>query len=89
MKLFTVELTVEIVVVANDERDAADAAKNALHGRDIDDDCYETRATPMRYYPGTWDAKSIPFGEGDKADPDRNIAKWIELGAAPEYKVKP
>ncbi len=84
-KLFTVEVSVEIVVVAEDADDARLSALESL--RDVDSDQYQAHAAPMRHYPSTWDTKSIPYGDGDKEDMDRTVEKWIELGAAPEYKT--
>jgi len=43
---------------------------------------------PMSYLPSDWDLDAIPFGNREKSDPDRSVGKWIELGAAPEYKTK-
>jgi hypothetical protein len=87
MQLFTVELTTEIVVVAEDESDAIAHARESL--RDLDDDHYAAHAAPMRHMPSNWDLSCIPYGDGDPTDRDRKIGGWISLGAAPQYPVKP
>lgn len=86
-RLFTVELTAEIVVFAEDEHDARSAALDSL--RELDEDAFNAHAVPMRRLPSEWTSTSIPYGEGDPSDRDRTIQGWIDQGAAPEYEVKP
>jgi hypothetical protein len=85
-KLFTVRVWNEIVVVAEDEDDAQSVAISSL--RDVGTDGYSAHASPMRYLPARWEPNAIPYGDGDKAECDCTIRQWIELGAAPEYRVQ-
>jgi hypothetical protein len=83
-KLWTVTIEQEIVVVAENEADAEEAARDALGRHDVEPEV--SHARQMSHLPCDWDLKAIPFGEGNDAEPDRNIEGWIKLGAAPEYE---
>lgn len=81
-RLYTVTISQEIVVVAEDSNEAREVAEDAisdLYDWDIDD-------RPLRHLPGGWGLEAIPFGESPADDPDRTIAKWIEAGAGEEYR---
>lgn len=75
-KLYVVTVETEIVVVADDEADAVDAARDASIDFDLD-----YAAAPMRFLPWGWDGGEIPFGD---ADEERTVDEWIAAGAAPE-----
>ncbi len=80
-KLYTVTISAEVVVVAEDSNEAREVAEEAIHELydwDLDD-------RPLRYLPNGWELDAIPFGESPKDDPDRTIGKWIEAGAGEEY----
>lgn len=82
MKLFTVTIETEVVVIAEDKEEAEhEAARVALN------EDFECRATPMSHYPAGWHEDSIPFGDGDPEDPDRRVVQWITLGAAEELQA--
>lgn len=82
-QLYVVELTREVVVVAESQKEAEQVAL------DTPDDGSDASAQEMMHYPGDWDEDSIPFGKGDPKDPDRTVSEWIAMGAAPKYKVRP
>lgn len=82
LKLYTVTLSAEIVVLAESKEEAEDIA---LHGSDDAIDHLDADAQPMGHMPSDWDGSEIPFGECDEDAPDRTVGEWIELGAAPEY----
>lgn len=82
-KLYTVDIEIETVVVADSQEEAEALAMEAL--QDIDTLGYWTEALPLRVLPDGWDGTSIPFGHHEKEDPDRTVDQWAEAGAAPEY----
>ena len=74
MKLYTVEVSVEMVVIAKDEADAERIAKETFESHSVDDLGQESfHAAPMEYIgqlPAGWQADALPFGddpEGDRA----------------------
>ena len=89
MKLFTVELAIEVVCVARDESAAEDAVRKALRDGDLDHPEFSAMAQPMRHLPHKWDMKSVPFDDGTPDDGYRPLAEWIKFGAAPEFKETP
>lgn len=82
MQLFTVEITTEVVVVAESFADAVKQAKE-ISSLDTQDPSYV--ATEMATIPSDWDLEAIPFGRQDKDNPDKTIQQWIDDGAAPLY----
>lgn len=83
LRLFVVTFSAEMVVVAEDAegaREAADDARSEMSDRD-----YDIQAETMRHLPEDWGMESIPFGARAQDDAERSVARWIELGAAPEY----
>lgn len=80
-QLFVVQLTYEVVIVADDAA-AAERISNTEH---IDRGEADTVVRPLSYLPADWDKDSIPFGDRVEEDPDRTVGQWIELGAAPDY----
>jgi hypothetical protein len=89
MKLFTVELSIEVVCAARDESAAEDAARKALRDGDLDHPEFSAIAQPMRHLPQNWDMESVPFDDGTPDDKYRPLGAWFELGAAPEFKEAP
>ena len=83
-KLFTVQVTYEIIVVASD---AAAAERHATAEHVVDFGEPDVLAVPMSFLPADWDEDSIPFGDSDPAEPDRTIDGWMKLGAAPDYEA--
>ena len=83
LRLYTVTVETEVVVLASSESEAEYEARYAVR-HDVDD--LDAFAKPMRYMPGEWDRDAIPFGERDPAAPDRTIGQWIDAGAAPEFR---
>lgn len=75
-QLYVVRIETEIVVLAENEKEA----ENFARYESIDDtpDC---RATPMRYIPGTWDHESLVYG----AEGDQDLGTLIDQGLAPEF----
>ena len=85
-RLYTVTIETQIVVIASDSKDAEKAAKGAIgFGSDIDSDQYDINAREMRRLPSGWDLNAIPFGDGDKSDPNRTIQGWLDVGAGVFY----
>lgn len=75
-KLYSVTITGEVVVVADSIEDAERIAEH-----DVDHFDMQLSASADRhgfFMPYGWDDGSIPFGEGDKANPDKTIAEWKE-----------
>ena len=85
-RLFTARIWNEVVVIAEDERDAQSVAISSL--RDVESSSFGAHATPTRYLPEDWEPSTIPFGNDHKAERDLTIQNWIDIGAAPEYKAK-
>lgn len=83
-RLFTVTLEMEIVVVAESERDAEEGARDAI--KELDSYEFLTRAQPMRRLPSAWTLKALPWGDRDEDNPDRTVGQWVDLGAAPDFK---
>lgn len=87
MKLYTVRYEGEIVVLADDVREATKFGGDHELLRDLitSDDFGIDRVEQMIYLPGSWDLQAIPYGAHDDSDPDRTVGQWIGLGAAPAY----
>ncbi len=83
-QLYVVEITTEIVVLADDAKEAEALAFDEFRMNNIDD--FDMHATDMTYYPANWDDKAIPYGHREEDDPDRTIGEWIKLGAVPKFK---
>ena len=81
-RLFTVQVTFEIVVVADD---TASAKRHAAAESIADFGPPEISVVPLCYLPADWDEDSIPFGDEDSSEPDRTVGGWMMLGAAPDY----
>ena len=78
-KLFVVEIATEIVVFAEDKKDAEKIAAEAR--RDLSNSDFGFEAAPFRHMPCDWDASCQPFGASD----DKTIEQLVQQGAAPEY----
>jgi len=65
----------EVYVVADDERDANDAAEEAVYNHDVGVDTWATRANDAD--PEWLDA--LPFG-ADKDDPEWTVKEWLAAG---------
>jgi hypothetical protein len=83
MRLYNVVLSVEVVVLAENEDAASELAVESFD--EIDPDSFDSKARPMDSLPDGWDDKSIPLGDEDPEDPDRTVEEWAKLGAAPRY----
>lgn len=86
MKLYTVTLETEVVVVAEDEEGAERAAADALSEMGSYDLCFS--AQPLRFLPIGWDGKELPFPDPDLEIPEMDINGWIDAGAAPELTAR-
>lgn len=76
-QLFVVEIVREVLVVAETVSDAETLA------RDVNDcGTADVRASAMRYFPGDWDEKCIPWGNDDE-ELERTVGEWIAMGGAP------
>lgn len=78
-KLYTVTIEAEIVVLADSEEEAAEEAQDAMSELSSYD--YDIHAMPMRYLPGGWDRKTLPFGTED----DKTIQEWLDAGAGETF----
>jgi len=76
-KLYTVELTTCIVVLAKSIEEAEE--KGMFYGRYEEPD---SSASEMTHIPGDWELECIPYGD-DKEE--KTIKTLIEEGAAPAY----
>lgn len=85
MKLFSVTITTEIVVVAEDAHAAGDEARDVI--RELDYEEFQVHATLLRRLPGEWTMDSIPYGERDQPNPDRTIRGWVDADA--EHVMSP
>jgi len=87
-KLYNVDVTLSFVVLADDPHGAHRAAREVLedhgHARDLLDDA-PVVAGPFRRLPPGWSTNAVPYGHGDPVEPDRTVAGWVALGAAPEW----
>lgn len=83
-KLYTVMVEAEVVVLAENEEDAQDAAQEAIDDMGSYDLDYSVQ--PMLYLPCGWTGGEIPWGaqDDDSDEPERTVDAWIALGSAPE-----
>lgn len=81
LKLYTVVVRHELVVLAANEADAV--AIIPRWSRELPIPSVE--ANEMMTLPADMAGDEIPFGRTDPEDPDRSIDEWIERGAAPQY----
>ena len=78
MKLWTVELTTTVVVVANSEKEA-----ERLATAEIIDQTFAATTSP-RFVPNDgWDATCIPYRDMERDDPrlDWTIGQWLQSEA--------
>lgn len=80
-QLFVVQLTYEVVIVADD----AASAENISNTEPIDRGEADVIVRKLSYLPADWELDSLPFGDQVEEEPDRTVGRWIELGAAPDY----
>lgn len=80
-KLYTVSISHEVVVIAESEDEAREAAEQAW--RDVSE--YDLDMTPieMSYLPSGWDGRELPYQANDDL-PEQTVDQWIEAGAAPK-----
>ncbi len=78
MKLWTVTISDEIVVLAEDADAALRIARRNMSEVNPEADDVE----PMDSLPGHWDVDAVPFSDGNK---NRTIGQLVEDGMAPEY----
>jgi len=78
-KLFVVEIATEIVVFAEDKKDAEKIAAEAR--RDLSNSDFGFEAALFMCMPCDWDANCQPFGSID----GKTIEQLVQQGAAPEY----
>lgn len=81
MKLYRVTVETEIVVVAEDEAGAEDAARQAID--DMGSYDLEYGVQPLRFLPFGWSGAELPWVESDDV-PEKTVNQWIDEGAAPE-----
>lgn len=87
--LYSVEVTLSFVVLADDEHGAHRVAREVLEdprdSRDLIDDAAVV-AGPLRRPPPGWSTNAVPYGRGDPDEPDRTLAGWISRGAGPNWE---
>lgn len=86
VKLYTVELAVELIVIAESEDDAILQVQR-MSSLDVPKAEIDS-VSETSWLPSDWDEDAIPFGKSDPADPDRTIRQWAEMGAAPKLKLR-
>ncbi len=84
-RLYNVTIEAEIIVVAESQSEAEQAALHSF--RDLDRAEFGASAGVLRFFPCDWDEDAIPFGYRDPDCSDRTVGEWIDMGAAPEYKA--
>jgi hypothetical protein len=75
LKLYTVTITHELVVLAESREDAESAAR-----RELKNEMPDVDVATFRQYPGHYGPESLPYGYQDPDDPDRTIGAWISSG---------
>jgi hypothetical protein len=80
-KLFRVNVEIELVVVAENRRDAEDQAESIV---DVEDGgaeviAHATELHSAAHLPFGWDPDAIPFN----SERDRTISDWLAAAAAP------
>lgn len=80
-KLYTVEMKLEIVVIAESESEAEEAAEDAWHEMSVSD--ASVNAFEMSHLPWGWEGGELPWRPNDDL-PERTVDEWIEAGAAPK-----
>lgn len=75
LRLFTVTVETDLVVLAEDDADAEEIALRVAQDAD------EWDATVWHHVelPHGWDANCIPYGDGDPDAPDRTIGEWLTI----------
>lgn len=83
-KLYCVRIECEVIVIAEDEDEAIEAAEDAVDDIDLFD---SATPEPLRYLPFGWDGREIPYN-ANRDMPERSVNEWIEAGAAPEMEQR-
>ena len=89
LSLYTVEITREVVVVAESREAAEDVAHDERH--DIESSCDpDFTASRMTAFPPDWDESSRPWHALDGGDPraDWTIGQWREAIATEDAEAK-
>lgn len=86
MKLYSVKVETEVIVLANDKAGAEGAAREAIHDMGAYDLDYDI--SPLRYLPFGWQGGELPWVDPDLEAPERTVDEWIEAGAAPELSER-
>ena len=81
-KLYAVEVKTTIMVVAVNEMEAEEIAKDTLQG-EIPKEDMETSAEDVEYVSDIarhgWSAQDMPFGQSDCPDEQKTCEEWVEL----------
>jgi len=83
-RLYTVTLSLELVVIAETEADAQRVALDVVTSGECMEEPEPTDAAELSYLPGGYDLDCLPYG-GDR---DETIGELIEQGAAPGYSAR-
>lgn len=78
LRLYTVTLETEVIVLASDADDAQEIARRHRG----DEDSWDAHASPMKRLPPEWDLDACPYAD----EPTGTVGELIEQGHAPEYK---
>lgn len=79
-RLWVVQVTADVVVLAENEAEAVYAAREAERSGEVDPE--PASAVEMSWLPDGWDLDCLPFGGNDD---EQTLGKLIEAGAAPRY----
>ena len=80
MKLYSVTLTAEVVVVAENFEEAERFAEDGIDMNAVAPLSASANLGAL-VLPDGWDEWSIPFGKGDPLNPDKTIGEWQEEAA--------
>ena len=81
LRLYTVTLTAEVVVLATDPSDAMTQAINARY----DEEEWDAIPSDLRELPDSWEGDSCPFGRQHPEHAHATIDELISLGCAPKW----
>ena len=84
-QLWHVTLAVDAIIVADTREQAESIARGLRYDLARESDFDVENTMPMDHFPSGWEPDSIPHGYHDPEDPDRTVAAWLDLGAAPVY----
>lgn len=77
-KLYTVEVTLQMHVVAKNEAEARRIAEECIDEEAVNIDSSDYWVKPSRSIIESWDELCIPYGNNDE-EGDRTVGEWLKI----------